>query len=142
MIGSHARSWAGATLLAFLALAGCAARVEEKHVVNEPLTIDKAADGGLQLTLTARAAERIGIETVTVEEAGGRRVVPSGAVIVAADGKRFVYVNPERLVFTREPVVVEVENEGRAWLAEGPPAGTRVVTYGAAELFGAETGIK
>jgi hypothetical protein len=138
------RRWATAFLAgAALLLAACAETAQEAHVIKEPVTIAKDATSGLgTLTLTQRAAERLGIETVTIEEVGGRSVVPSGAVILSAEGKRYVYVNREGLTFTREPVVVEYEDGGRVWLVDGPPPGTRVVTYGAAELFGAETGIK
>jgi membrane fusion protein, heavy metal efflux system len=37
-------------------------------------------------------------------------------------------------------VVVRFVRDGLAVLASGPKAGTKVVTAGAAELFGAETG--
>ena len=138
------RRWIGAIpLMAVLLLPGCAKTAEQKHVIKEPVTIEKDETTGLgRLTLTEKAAERIGIETVTVEEVDGRSVVSSDAVIVDASGNRYVYANPERLLFTREPISVENENDGLAWLTDGPPAGTRVVTIGAAELHGAETGIK
>jgi hypothetical protein len=129
--------------MAVLLLPGCAKSAEQKHVIKEPVTIEKDEASGLgRLTLTEKAAERIGIETVTVEEVDGRSVVSSDAVIVDASGNRYVYANPEPLLFTREPISVENENDGLAWLTDGPPAGTRVVTIGAAELHGAETGIK
>jgi hypothetical protein len=141
---TRTRRWIGVIpLMAVLVLPGCAETAEQKHVIKEPVTIEKNETTGLaRLTLTKKAAERIGVETVTVEEVEGRRVVSSNAVIVDASGNRYVYANPEGLVFTREPISVENENDGRAWLADGPPAGTRVVTIGAAELHGAETGIK
>ena len=130
-------------LMAVLLLSGCAASAEQKHVVKEPVTIEKVAATGLgRLTLTARAAERLGIETVTVEEREGVRVIPSDAVIVDAEGRRYVYANREPLVFAREPITVRYEEGGRAYLGDGPPTGTPVVTAGAAELHGAETGIK
>jgi hypothetical protein len=130
-------------LMAVALLPGCAKTAEQKHVIKEPVTIEKDEGTGLgRLTLTQKAAERIGIETVAVEDVEGRRVVSSNAVIVDADGRRYVYTNPRPLVFHREPIQVDTENDGRAWLSEGPPSGTRVVTIGAAELHGAETGIK
>jgi hypothetical protein len=129
--------------MAVLVLPGCAKTAEQKHVIKEPIGIEKNETTGLgRLTVTAKAAERLGIETVTVEEMEGRRVVSSNAVMVDASGSRFVYSNPEPLVFVRELIEVEIENDGRAWLADGPPAGTRVVTIGASELHGAESGIK
>jgi hypothetical protein len=47
------------------------------------------------------------------------------------------------LTFERHKIVVEYVQSGRdlAVLAEGPPIGTQVVVAGAAELYGAESGI-
>ena len=137
------RRWLTALgLVAVLLLAGCSKAAEQKHVIKEPVTIEKLDNGLGRLTLTEKAAERLGIETVVVEDVGGRRVIPSGAVIVGAEGGRYVYAKRGSLVFVREQIQVEHEDDGKAYLADGPAAGTPVVTIGAAELHGAETGIK
>jgi hypothetical protein len=52
-----------------------------------------------------------------------------------------VYVSPSANTYTREPVTVEVIEGDRAVLAAGPAAGTAVVSVGAAELYGTETGV-
>lgn len=70
-----------------------------------------------------------------------RFVVPYSALIYDLNGKTWVYVSPEPLVFTRYPVVVDYIEEDEAYLLEGPPAGTQVATVGVPELYGADTGV-
>jgi hypothetical protein len=52
-----------------------------------------------------------------------------------------VYTNPERLSFVREAITIDFIERDQAYLLEGPEVGTAVVTLGAAELFGTETGV-
>lgn len=132
---------AAAVLLALAVLAGCGEVEEEKHVIAEPVKVEKVQSGPARVTLTEKAAQRLGIETVAVEERDGRKVVSSGAVILDAKGGRWLYVSEAPLTFLRHAIRVEQEQGGLTWFADGPPPGTRVVTIGAAELHGAETGI-
>jgi hypothetical protein len=95
-----------------------------------------------KVTLTARAAERLDIKTGLVQDLveGGakRKVVPYAAVLYDARGETWVYTSPSALVFVRHAIHVDFISGDRAVLSQGPPAGTAVVTVGAAELFGAE----
>jgi hypothetical protein len=92
-----------------------------------------------RVTLTAKAAERLGMETAQVEKMGAARtVVPYGAVLYDAHGDTWVYTSPQPLVFVRHAIRIETIEGDRAILSEGPPAGTAVVTFGAAELLGTE----
>jgi hypothetical protein len=70
-----------------------------------------------------------------------RKVVPYAAVLYGVNGETWVYTNPEPLVFVRQPIVIDYVEDDLAVLSEGPEAGTEIVTVGAAELFGAETGV-
>ena len=70
-----------------------------------------------------------------------RSVVPYAAVLYGVHGETWVYTNPEPLVFIREPIVIDYIEGDLAVLSEGPEAGTAIVTVGAAELFGTETGV-
>lgn len=70
-----------------------------------------------------------------------RKVVPYAAVLYGVNGETWVYTNPEPLVFVRQPIVMDHLEDDLAFLSEGPEAGTEVVAVGAAELFGAETGV-
>jgi hypothetical protein len=53
-------------------------------------------------------------------------------------GGTWTFTNPQPLVFVRHKIVVDRVEGDRVILSEGPPAGTVVVTVGAAELMGAE----
>jgi hypothetical protein len=98
----------------------------------------------MRVTLDERAAQRIGLETGSMEVLNlpgltvKRMVVPYGALMYDTKGDTWVFTSPKPLVFVRHKVVVEDIDGDRVILAEGPPAGTTVVTVGAAELMGAE----
>ena len=98
-----------------------------------------------RLTLTAKAAERLGIETkpVLAGKIGGaaRWVIPYSAVLYDAKGDTWVYANPEPLAYMRERVTVAYIQGDQAVLTDGPPEGTPVVSVGAAELYGTEFGV-
>ena len=91
-----------------------------------------------RITLTEKAAERLGVTTGAVETVEGKLQVPYSSLIYDASGVTWVYTNPEPLVFIREPVAVERIEAPTVKLASGPQPGTKIVTVGAAELLGAE----
>jgi hypothetical protein len=122
----------------------------------KPAHVERVEGTGLsRVILTARAAERLNITTVPVREvqptrsgsvhevqmaqSGVRRkVVPYAAVLYDTHGDTWVYTSPEPLVFVRHRITIDRIAGDLAILADGPPAGTAVVTVGAAELFGTE----
>jgi hypothetical protein len=131
----------GAALLA----SGC--HSETVAVKHHPAKIDSTdVKGIMRVTLDARAAERIGLQTALVRSeqvalAGNtqaRDVVPYGALMYDTKGDTWTYISLEPLVFVRKPVVVKAVVGDLAILTQGPSAGTRVVTVGAAELMAAE----
>ncbi|MDB5119611.1 MAG: efflux transporter periplasmic adaptor subunit [Sphingobacteriales bacterium] len=67
-------------------------------------------------------------------------VVPFSAVLYDIYGGAWVYENTEPNVFVRRRVeLLRVANK-KAILKQGPPVGAKIVTLGAAELFGTEFG--
>jgi len=52
-----------------------------------------------------------------------------------------VFVETEPLAYLRTPVTVAARSGDQVVLTDGPPADTEVVTVGAAELVGIETGL-
>lgn len=120
-------------------VAGCSDPAEPPS--EEAIHIEELESGLKTLTLSANAAERLGIETADVADAGAQTVVPYASVIYDAQGATWAYVAIEPLSFERESIVVESISGDEALLADGPPAGTPVVIVGAAELYGAETGV-
>ena len=117
-----------------------------------PVTVEPV-DGSdvLRVVLSARAAERLGIETAvlgagsgtgrlagTGAAGGGRTEVPYSAVLYDAGGDTWVYTNPAALTFLRQRVRVDRIDGNRVFLTDAPPAGTTIVTVGGAELLAAE----
>lgn len=90
-----------------------------------------------RVILTEKAAERIGIETIT---ASGNEV-PYAAVIYDIEGNTWMYTSPAPLTFVREPIVIDYIEGDRAVLAESLSSELNVVTIGVAELWGTETGV-
>jgi hypothetical protein len=114
---------------------------------NRPAKVEQAEETGLsRVILTARAAERLDIQTALAGEVqvarspSGtlRKVVPYAAVLYDAQGDTWVYTSPEPQVYIRHRISVDYIDRDLAVLSDGPPIGTTVVTVGAAELFGAE----
>ncbi|HET9912355.1 MAG TPA: hypothetical protein VFQ13_10725 [Anaerolineales bacterium] len=89
------------------------------------------------MILTEKAAERLGIETIT---ASSDRV-PYAAVIYDTEGNTWVYTSPEPLTFVRALVKIEYIEGDTAVLAESLDTGLTVVTVGVSELYGTETGV-
>ncbi len=134
--------WESPVIVAALLLAACRGAVSDTHEIDQPVIVDLTVDGTVaRLTLTERAAERLDITTVPVEQHGDLLVVPTGALFVDPDGAFWVYTNPEYLVFLRHQVGLVSEEGDRAFLSDGPVPGMLVVTVGVPELYGAEFGI-
>lgn len=132
------KRWAMVAMIgAVLVLAGCKQdKIEEKH---HPAKLEESGQEGImKVRLEAKAAERIGIQTVQVREDGGRLVVPYGALLYDTKGNTWTFTNPSPLLYVRAKVTVEAIEGDRVMLSEGPAVGTAVVTVGAAELLGAE----
>ena len=113
---------------------GSAAKVELDATTKRP-----------QLTLTEDAANRLGVRTGSIAAApagtAGTLVMPTAALFYDQAGDTWAYVASQPLVFERQHVTVSAIQGDTATLSAGPPAGTQVVTVGAAELYGTEVGV-
>jgi hypothetical protein len=138
-------------ILVVLAIAGLAAMqlsacsdTSSKAAAGEPSSVEPIKGTGLnRVTLSAQAAQRLGIKTAKVREkrvAGGkeRKVIPYASVVYTPNGRAFTYTSPETRVFVRQFIDVDSIKGGEAILSHGPPVGTAVVTVGSQELFGVE----
>lgn len=127
-------------------LASCTP-VAQTHLEPAPAVIEKIDGTDLhRITLTERAAERLGIQTAAAETVAvdgsptDRLVIPYSAVFYGSDGATWAYANPEPLVFLRASIEVDYVVDDLAVLESGD-AGMTVVSVGAAELYGAESGL-
>lgn len=126
-------------ILFVLLLSACApgAVAEEE---NKPVSLEPIPGTDLnRITLTEKAAERLGLEMASVAAKEGQVAVPYAALLYDPSGQAWVYVNVEPLVFVRQMVTVSSIDGDEVILSEGPEAGTDVVTLGATELFGSES---
>jgi len=123
--------------IAVVGVSGCS-EIEETETPYPVEVTDIPGSDVKRVTLETEAARRIGLETAVVGQEAGRKVIPIAAVIYDPEGEAFAYTSPKPLVFVREKVRVDDVEGGRAWLSEGPRAGTQVVTTGAAEVYGSE----
>jgi hypothetical protein len=125
-----------------LLLGGCGQAATEKAEPG-PAIVEPIDGSSLsRLTLTDEAAERIGIETAAVTTgSAGRILVPTKTVLYDENGQAWVYTNPEGNVFLRAEITVVGTDGDETVLSAGPPADTRVVTVGVAELWGTELGV-
>ena len=145
----HSRRWIAVLglLIAVPQLSACTQTSAEATNSKEPAKVEhvEGSSDVSRLTLTPRAVERLGIKTTAIREetvAGKRRkVVPYGAVLYDAKGDTSVYVSSAPNTYVRESITVDFIEGDRAVLTAGPAAGTAVVTVGAAELYGTETGV-
>jgi hypothetical protein len=131
-------------ILSALLLSACGAELPVAGEDEKPVQLEPIAGTDLnRITLTEKAAERLGVETAPVftQQVDGvdRLVVPYAALLYEPSGKAWVYVNVEPLVFVREAITVADINGDQVILSEGPEAGASVVTTGATELYGSES---
>jgi hypothetical protein len=124
-------------VFAGLLLAACGPSTSTSEFVP-PSKLEPIEGSELQrVILTEKAAERIGVETVSVSGVE----VPYAAVIYDIEGNTWIYTMPEPLTFVREQIVIDNIEGDTAILAESLPSEFNVVTVGVAEIYGTETGV-
>jgi hypothetical protein len=125
-----------------LLLAACGGSSSSEEEASGPATVELIEGTDLsRITLTAQAAERLDIQTATVEMNGAGKVIPYSAVLYSPTGETWAYISPEPLTFVREAIIIDRIDGDKAFLTAGPAAGAKVATVGVAELFGAESGL-
>jgi hypothetical protein len=88
-----------------------------------------------------KPGQRVGVRLTEPGSDTPKKVVPYSAIMYDVHGDTWVYTNPDPLVFVRHRVAIEHIDQEMAVLREGPDIGTKIVTVGAAELLGAESGV-
>src|SRR6266496_228674 len=137
--------WPAVVLLtAGLGLTGCTAggvAPQEEPPANVAAIPGKDVKS---VTLSERAAMRLGLQNVQIAAAPQGRPVPYSAAFYAPDGTAWLYTVTEPLTYVRAQVTVA--NVGgaagdQAFLSSGPATGTTVVKSVVMELYGTEIGI-
>jgi hypothetical protein len=138
--------WIAVLLVVCLQVTGCRQNsdsADDEERESGPATVEHLEGAEpTRITLTEDAARRLDIQTETIRdeqvEGAQQRVIPYAAILYDTQGETWAYTNPEPLAFVRHHIVVDRINGNQAILSDGPPAGTAVVTVGAAELYGSE----
>jgi hypothetical protein len=121
-----------------LVLAGCS-EVASNQVKSQPYSLEPTGNPDIQrVKLADPIAARIDLQTAEVSRTGTETAVPHEAIIYNPLGEVFVYTKPAPGTYVRAPIVVDHVVGDQVVLTEGPPAGTVVVTTGAAELLATE----
>jgi hypothetical protein len=142
------RGVAALLVLAAFLLSACAPVATASATKPKPYKVDKEEGTALtRVRVEQKVFDRIQFKTSVVREVerfGGdtaRKVVDYTAIVYEPKGDTAVYMNPSPLVYVRKPVKVDYIDGDLAVLADGPPAGTAVVTVGTAQLLGMEFGV-
>ena len=81
------------------------------------------------------------LKTAKVRRSGKDKVIPYEALIYNDEGRPSSTRAAKPLSFLRESVTVDRIEGDRVLVSKGPTAGTKVVTVGATEVYGAELDI-
>lgn len=138
----HNNRWIIAVMVAVLPLVWYGGALADGSKRVPPATIEKLKSGFNRITLTAPTAKRLGIKFAKVTNGTrGLSEVSYNVVLYDNYGKEFAYMSPKPNVFIRTDIKVKRVVGDKAYLSEGPAVGTELVTFGAAELLGIESGI-
>jgi len=135
---------AGTSLSACNQVAGTSTGGYEADKPAEPVSkVEPIKGTEVQLVkFSALGAKKIGLKTAVIRMDGEQKVIPYDALLYDSKGRAFAYTSPKPLTFVRKEIKVERMDGDRVGLAEGPPAGTRVVTTGNDEVYGTEVGVE
>ena len=127
--------------LAVVALSACADKGGEEEAESPAKVVAVKGQDVSRVTITEEAAERIGIKLDAVVAGPAGPQVPYSAVLYDAKGASWAFVNTGAFTYVRRPITLDHIQGGVAYLTTGPAAGSKVVSIGATELYGAEAGV-
>ena len=106
---------------------------------HEPAKLEPIKGTDVQrVILDAEAAKRVGIQTAPIRQDGRKEIMPYAALIYDAEGDTYAYTAPKPLTYVRQQIDIDHFDGDSIVLSDGPPAGTEVVTVGAAQVYGTE----
>lgn len=110
---------------------------------SKPAHVEAIAGSSLKkVTLTPRAAERLGVQIDEVRaDMSGRLIVPYTAVLYDLTGGAWVYVHSDPMAFVRQAVKIDTIKGNNVYLSDGPSIGTKVLAAAVPQVFGTEAGV-
>ncbi len=141
--GRAALASAAAVLAAAVLTTTAAGCSSGGSAASPPTAQLKQTSHGLSVVLTPLGAQRIALRTgPALAGPGGQLTVPYGALVYEPSGEPAVYVATGSLTFTRSLVPVTQILGQTVYLKPGSlPAHSVVVTRGAEELLGVQSGV-
>jgi hypothetical protein len=124
-------------------LSGCGSSAQPTIPASGVLVNHTATSPG-QIILSQLGAQRIGVQTAPAQaapKAGARIVIPYSAVIYDPSGKTYAFTNTLPFTYVEVPISIDHIAGNYAYLTRGPKPGAKVVTVGAEELYGVQTGV-
>ena len=138
---THTRYLTPVALMVAGLIAGCGSS-SQPAVPQSSRVVHVPGSSQTKIVLSAVGAQRIGIRTTRVQGAkAGSIAIPYSAVIYDPDGKTFAFTALSPLSYTEEPIAIGHISGNTAYLRKGLRAGTQVVTVGAEELYGVQSGV-
>ena len=163
---SATRPLAAAAVLLGIGLAGCGASSEPSIPVSSQLVGQTATSPG-HIILSPLGAQRIGVRTASAQavptpppivtttivrgvktttstpapKPAASVIIPYSAVVYDPSGKTYTFTNTGPLTYVEVPIAVDHISGTSAYLSTGPKPGTKVVSVGAEELYGVQTGV-
>ena len=120
-------------------LAGCGG--SPRAPLSSPARIEHGPHG-TRIVLSASGAQRIGLRTARTHSARGPMVaVPASALIYDPSGKTYAFIAVQDRTYAEVHVRVARIDGDTALLKNGPRVGDQVVSTGAEELYGVQTGV-
>jgi hypothetical protein len=116
--------------------------IEVTPVREEAVSPRKPLVTGISGLTVAASSVQVSDAAQTMPGSETRKIIPYSAVIYDLSGQAWAYVNTAPRTYVRQPITIDYSQGAQTVLKDGPSAGTPIVSVGAAELYGAETGVK
>jgi hypothetical protein len=164
---SAKRPLAVTVVLLGVTLAGCGSAGTPSSIPASGRLVGASATSPGRVVLSALGAQRIGIRAVaaravptppttvksnvaaglkhTIKIPGAKPsaavTIPYSAVIYDSSGATYAFTNTAPLTYVEVPITVQQVSGNLAYLSAGPKPGAHVVSVGAEELYGVQTGV-
>ena len=156
-----------AALLGVVVLAGCGSSSSGSNPPASGQLVGATGTSPGHIILSQLGAQRIGLATTSVQgvpvgkptvtttivhgvkhttttpapKPADSSIIPYSAVIYDPSGKTYAFTQTAPLTYTEVPITVDKIVGNSVYLSVGPKAGLKVVTVGAEELYGVQTGV-
>jgi len=112
----------------------------DKHYSdNNPAHSEEMEDGNYKVILSSKAAERLDVQTLSVEKT--QWTIPYSAIVYDVYGKTWVYEEIEPFTYIRRQINISGVIDSLATLSKPLKYDMTIATVGVPELYGVEDGI-